>query len=310
MYQFYIYDNHLKKGPFSLEQLKAMALDGETLVWHPAISAWTTAESIEALGIQSAADRQIKVIIADDHVLYRAGVRAACSAKKDIRFLSEAENGRHLLQLLKSMRPDVILLDIQMPVMDGIATLPEIKKAYPGIKVIMLTMMDDQSMIRTLMALGANSYLTKMSDAEIIYQTIKTCYEQGVCFNSFTDRVLACNSQPPPYPPTKVVTRSQRETVLHRDLNQTKSIRTVRQLQDSKVVANDSIAGIALKTYKAGSVRDSISSRQKILDSFKDAVELTPPKKKIRINRAIVDSILITGILTALYHLLQSYLHP
>jgi len=132
----------------------------------------------------------INVIIADDHVLYRAGVKAALSAKKDIKVIAEADNGSHLLMLLKAIHPDVVLLDIQMPIMDGIATLAELKKLYPDIKVIMLTMMDDHSMITRLMELGANSYLTKTSDSEIIYEAIKTCHEQEYYFNSLTNKAL------------------------------------------------------------------------------------------------------------------------
>jgi len=135
----------------------------------------------------------IRVIIADDHVLYRAGVKNALSSKKNIKIIAEADNGSHLLNLLKGIQPDVILLDIQMPIMDGITTLPEIKKLYPRIRVIMLTMMDDQSMITKLMELGANSYLTKTSDSEIIYEAIKTCYEQEFYFNSLTNKALLNN---------------------------------------------------------------------------------------------------------------------
>jgi DNA-binding NarL/FixJ family response regulator len=135
----------------------------------------------------------IRVIIADDHVLYRAGVKTALSAKKDISVIAEADNGMHLLHMLKSVETDVILLDIQMPVMDGIATLPEIKKINPNIKVIMLTMVDDHSMITKLMELGANSYLTKTSDSEIIYEAIRTCYDQEYYFNSLTNKALLTN---------------------------------------------------------------------------------------------------------------------
>jgi DNA-binding NarL/FixJ family response regulator len=135
----------------------------------------------------------IKVIIADDHVLYRAGVKTALSSKKDIKIIAEADNGSHLLILLKAIQPDVILLDIQMPIMDGIAALSEIKRLYPGIKVIMLTMMDDHSMITKLMELGANSYLTKTSDSEIIYEAIKTCHEQEYYFNALTNKALLNN---------------------------------------------------------------------------------------------------------------------
>jgi DNA-binding NarL/FixJ family response regulator len=135
----------------------------------------------------------IKVLIADDHVLYRAGVKTALSAKKDVKVIAEADNGMHLLNMLTVVQPDVILLDIQMPVMDGIGALPEIKKNWPHIKVIMLTMMDDHSMITKLMELGANSYLSKTSDSEIIYEAIKTCYEQEYYFNTLTNKALLTN---------------------------------------------------------------------------------------------------------------------
>jgi DNA-binding NarL/FixJ family response regulator len=135
----------------------------------------------------------IKVIIADDHVLYRAGVKTALSTKKDIKVIAEADNGTHLLNVLKMIQADVILLDIQMPIMDGITVLPEIKKLYSNIKVIMLTMVDDHSMITKLMELGANSYLTKTSDSEVIYDAIKTCYEQEYFFNSLTNKALLTN---------------------------------------------------------------------------------------------------------------------
>ena len=135
----------------------------------------------------------IKVLIADDHVLYRAGVKTALSSKDDIKVIAEADNGMHLLNMLKTVVPDVILLDIQMPVMDGITTLPEIKKNYPHIKVVMLTMLEDHSMITKLMELGANSYLSKTSDIEVIYEAIKTCYEQDYFFNALTNKALLTN---------------------------------------------------------------------------------------------------------------------
>jgi len=132
----------------------------------------------------------IKVVIADDHVLFRAGVKTALSMHKDIKMIAEADNGMQLLTILKHIQPDVILLDIQMPVMDGISTLPEIKKLYPEIKVIMLTMHNDHSMISKLMELGANSYLTKNSDSEVIYEAIKTVHEQEYFFNQLTNIAL------------------------------------------------------------------------------------------------------------------------
>jgi DNA-binding NarL/FixJ family response regulator len=132
----------------------------------------------------------IKVIIADDHVLFRAGVKSALSMHKDIKMIAEADNGMQLLTILKHIQPDVILLDIQMPIMDGITTLPEIKKLYPEIRVIMLTMHNDHSMISKLMELGANAYLTKNSDSEVIHEAVKTVFEQEFFFNQLTNKAL------------------------------------------------------------------------------------------------------------------------
>src|ERR1700729_4110221 len=132
----------------------------------------------------------IKVIIADDHALFRSGVKTALSIKKDVDLIAEADNGQQLLHLLKHVEPDVILLDIQMPIMDGIQTLPEIRKDHPNVKVIILSMHNDHSMISKLMEIGANSYLTKNSDSETIYQAIKTCYEQEFFFNELTNKAL------------------------------------------------------------------------------------------------------------------------
>jgi DNA-binding NarL/FixJ family response regulator len=77
-----------------------------------------------------------------------------------------------------------------MPIMDGIATLPEVKKILPDVKIIMLTMNDDVSMISRLMEIGANSYLTKNSDSETIYQAIRTCFESEFFFNEYTNKAM------------------------------------------------------------------------------------------------------------------------
>lgn len=139
-------------------------------------------------------DDAIKVMIVDDHVLYRAGVRTTLSTKNDVKVIGEADNGLHLLNMLKAgMKPDVILLDIQMPVMDGITALPELKKLYPEIKIIMLTLLDDHSVVAKLMELGANSYLVKTSDAEVIYEAIKTCFNKEYYFNTLTNKAMLFN---------------------------------------------------------------------------------------------------------------------
>src|ERR1044072_3921021 len=118
-------------------------------------------------------ERVIKVAIADDHALFRAGVKTSLSTKKDVELIAEADNGMQLLNLLRHIEPDIILLDIQMPIMDGIQTLPEIRKLRPEAKVIILSMHNDHSMISKLMEIGANSYLTKNSDSKPFTRPLK-----------------------------------------------------------------------------------------------------------------------------------------
>lgn len=132
----------------------------------------------------------IRVAIADDHALFRAGVKTTLSNRKDVQMVAEAENGMQLLNLLKHITPDVILLDISMPIMDGLTALPEIKRLHPDVKVIMLSMHNDHSVITRMMEIGANSYLTKDTDSEMIYQAIRTCHDQEYYFNDLTNKAL------------------------------------------------------------------------------------------------------------------------
>ena len=179
----------------------------------------------------------INIMIVDDHVLYRAGVKTALSSKKDIKVIAEADNGVHMLNFLKGIQPDVILLDIQMPIMDGITALPEVKKLYPHIKVIMLTLLDDQSVITKLMELGANSYLVKTSDAEVIYEAIKTCHQQEFFFNSLTNKALLNNLRQknvvsPFKNPQDDATLNEKEITILRLMCEGKSTREIAEAVD------------------------------------------------------------------------------
>ena len=179
----------------------------------------------------------INIMIVDDHVLYRAGVKTALSSKKDIKVIAEADNGVHMLNFLKGIQPDVILLDIQMPIMDGITALPEVKKLYPHIKVIMLTLLDDQSVITKLMELGANSYLVKTSDAEVIYEAIKTCHQQEFFFNSLTNKALLNNLRQknvvsPFKNPQDDATLNEKEITILRLMCEEKSTREIAEAVD------------------------------------------------------------------------------
>lgn len=134
----------------------------------------------------------IKVLICDDHTLFREGVKSALSQKDNIKIVGEAVDGADLLNKLAYTNPDVILLDINMPKMDGMAVLPVIKmnERYKNIKVIILSMHNQMSMVSKMMSLGANSYLTKNDDIDTIYKAILTCYHKEYFFNDLTNKSL------------------------------------------------------------------------------------------------------------------------
>ncbi|MEO6317099.1 MAG: response regulator transcription factor [Chitinophagaceae bacterium] len=193
--------------------------------------------------------RPIKVAIADDHALFRAGVKTALSVRKDIEMIAEADNGMQLLNLLKHIEPDVILLDIQMPLMDGISTLPEIRKLYPDIKVIILSMHNDHSMISKLMEVGANSYLTKNSDSETIYQAIKTCFEQEFYFNELTNKALLSGLR------TKKIEHAQDDVQLN-----DKELRILKLMCEEKTTKEIAdIVDISPRTVEA--IRDKLKTK-------------------------------------------------
>jgi DNA-binding NarL/FixJ family response regulator len=133
---------------------------------------------------------KIKVIVCDDHVLFRQGIKASLSYYQNIDVIGEAGDGIQLMHLLKHMAPDVILLDINMPIMDGIETLPKLKQEYPDIKVVIVSMHNNASMISKMLALGANSYLTKGDMPETIYESICGVYRDDVYFTPLMNKAM------------------------------------------------------------------------------------------------------------------------
>jgi DNA-binding NarL/FixJ family response regulator len=130
-------------------------------------------------------EKKINVIITDDHKLFRKGIIALLEDFDFIGETREASNGAELLELLAKMKtlPDVILLDLRMPVMDGVEAHNKIRKLYPDIKVIILTMEDDEQYILHLISEGVNGYLLKNADPDEMEKAILKVVENGYYFS-------------------------------------------------------------------------------------------------------------------------------
>ena len=132
----------------------------------------------------------IKIAIADDHKIFRDGIKMALSGKLNLKMLWEAEDGKDLMHKVAIKKPDVLLMDIRMPEMDGINAIEILRREYEDIKIIVLTMYDDQQMISKMMEMGANAYLTKTTDPEEIYEAILTCMNDDFYFNSLVNNAV------------------------------------------------------------------------------------------------------------------------
>ncbi len=115
----------------------------------------------------------IKVAIADDHSLVRQGLRRYLDTAEDIEVVGEAANGHEALSLVDSASPDIILLDIRMPEMDGLEAARKIRDRFPDVGVIMLTAYDDRQFVVEAVRAGARGYVLKARDAEHLIQTVR-----------------------------------------------------------------------------------------------------------------------------------------
>jgi DNA-binding NarL/FixJ family response regulator len=134
--------------------------------------------------------RVIKVAIADDHKIFRKGVILSLRPFTNIKFVQEAENGNELIDGLAESAPDVILMDLRMPVKDGIETTKHIAKTYPNIHIVVLTMFEDERFVSHLMEIGANGYLLKSADPTEIRRAVMEVFEKGYYLNNFVNRIL------------------------------------------------------------------------------------------------------------------------
>lgn len=142
-----------------------------------------------------AVNEPIKVAIADDHKIFRDGIKMALSGKDYLRIIWEAEDGKDLVHKMKIKLPDVLLMDIRMPEMDGVNAISLLRKEYEQVKIIVLTMYDDQEMISRMMEMGANAYLTKTTDPEEIYNAILTCMNDDFYFNDLVNKAVMMKLQ-------------------------------------------------------------------------------------------------------------------
>jgi len=119
----------------------------------------------------------IRVFICDDHTLFRKGIKKLLELERDIALVGEASNGEELLAMLKKAGPDIILMDIGMPKMDGVSATARVKKILPHTNIIILTVFEDESHIFNAIKAGAMGYLLKDASIDELVEAIHRVYK-------------------------------------------------------------------------------------------------------------------------------------
>lgn len=119
-------------------------------------------------------ERKIKLILADDHQLFREGVKRIINMEDDLEVIGECSNGIQVMELCNVLKPDIVLMDINMPVENGVAATEKLRDFFPDVKVIILSIHDDESYVFETLRKGATGYLLKDMEAESLINAIRS----------------------------------------------------------------------------------------------------------------------------------------
>ncbi|OGO56867.1 MAG: DNA-binding response regulator [Chloroflexi bacterium RBG_16_72_14] len=134
---------------------------------------------------------KIRVLLVDDHAVVRRGLRGFFELLDDIEIVGEAEDGRRAVELVESLRPDVVLMDLLMPVMDGIAATAEIKERFADVEVVALTSFIEEERVTAALEAGATGYLLKDADADDVAVAVRRAHAGEVHLDPQVARLLA-----------------------------------------------------------------------------------------------------------------------
>jgi DNA-binding NarL/FixJ family response regulator len=162
--------------------------------------------------------KTITVIVADDHTIVRRGLVSLLSLGEGIEVIAEAADGRAALNLATQLEPDIVLMDISMPILNGLEATSQIKKTIPHVKVLILSAYDNEEYITQVVRSGANGYLLKSTSAEELYTAIRSLHSGQAFFSPAVSKVIADNyvrgsvpsaSEPPHVDEGRLTTRER-----------------------------------------------------------------------------------------------------
>lgn len=137
----------------------------------------------------------IRILIVDDHSVLRAGIRALLDVQPDFEVVGEAGNGQEALARVRELQPDIVLMDIGMPGMDGLVATREIKSFQPDTKILILTQHENKEYVLPSLRIGASGYVLKRADGDELLQAIRRLFAGEMFFDPRVTGVLADNDR-------------------------------------------------------------------------------------------------------------------
>jgi two-component system, NarL family, response regulator LiaR len=141
-------------------------------------------------------NEMIRIVLVDDHIQMHRIVHAILSATSDIKLVGQGANGQEAVALCEQYQPDIVLMDVVMPVMDGIAATKVLHERYPAIKVLVLSSFQDHESVYAMLRNGAVGYLIKSSLAQDLAETIRATFQGKMVFSSEVGTQLVSAPQP------------------------------------------------------------------------------------------------------------------
>lgn len=155
----------------------------------------------------------IRVVVADDHPLIREGIITSLGRARDIRVVGEARNGEETVMLVTNLRPDVVLMDLDMPAMDGVTAIRLLTEKFPGLRILVLSAYEDNQHVYTAMQAGAVGYVIKRTDQASLLKVIRSAHEGDILISPYLARLTLRDLATPSSQPEIHLTKREKEVL-------------------------------------------------------------------------------------------------
>jgi len=199
-------------------------------------------------------DKPIKIIIVEDHAIFREGLKQILAGINNVELIGEAENGEIFLELLKKVTPDVVLMDIKIPVMDGMEASEKALKLYPKLKIIILSMFGDEEYLYAMVLKGVNGFLLKNASRQNLERAITMVNSGQQYFSPELNGMLAKKIRQISFNEMPVFTNKENEVLrlICRGYS-------TEEMADEMNISKRTIEGYRLKLLQKTSLKNTIN---------------------------------------------------